>query len=91
MEGQTNGVQPGAVVAVGKVQDSLPTPDLKGVRALVDSQTKSIGVIQPPPDIRAIVDKTAQFVAKNGKSCPLFTSTFFVFTVRIRISCLMAY
>lgn len=29
-------------------------------------QTKAIGVILPPPDIRAIVDKTAQFVAKNG-------------------------
>jgi len=26
-----------------------------------------IGVIIPPPDIRAVVDKTAQFVAKNGK------------------------
>lgn len=26
------------------------------------------GVIRPPPDIRAIVDKTAQFVAQHGKS-----------------------
>lgn len=26
------------------------------------------GIIYPPPDIRAIVDKTARFVAKNGKS-----------------------
>ncbi|KAJ8599334.1 hypothetical protein CTAYLR_005322 [Chrysophaeum taylorii] len=26
------------------------------------------GLIKPPPDIRAIVDKTAQFVARNGKS-----------------------
>jgi len=26
-----------------------------------------IGVIIPPPDIRAVADKTAQFVAKNGK------------------------
>ncbi|CAM9217321.1 unnamed protein product, partial [Phaeothamnion confervicola] len=31
-------------------------------------QGKVTGVIQPPPDIRAIVDKTARFVAKNGKS-----------------------
>jgi len=33
---------------------------------LVDSHTRALGVIQPPPDIRAIVDKTAQFVARNG-------------------------
>lgn len=26
------------------------------------------GVIQPPPDTRVVVDKTAQFVARNGKS-----------------------
>ena len=26
------------------------------------------GIIRPPPDIRAIVDKTALFVARNGKS-----------------------
>lgn len=31
--------------------------------------TKQVkGIIYPPPDIRAIVDKTARFVAKNGKS-----------------------
>ena len=34
---------------------------------LVDSHTRALGVIQPPPDIRAIVDKTAQFVARNGE------------------------
>ena len=26
------------------------------------------GVIIPPPEIRAVADKTAQFVARNGKS-----------------------
>lgn len=31
-------------------------------------QGKVVGVIIPPPEIRAVVDKTAQFVAKNGKS-----------------------
>jgi Surp module len=31
-------------------------------------QGKVRGIIQPPPDIRAIADKTARFVAKNGKS-----------------------
>lgn len=34
--------------------------------APVASQTKSIGMIHPPPDIRSIVDKTATFVARNG-------------------------
>jgi hypothetical protein len=40
--------------------------DIEQVKKLL-TQTKAIGVILPPPDIRAIVDKTAQFVAKNGK------------------------
>lgn len=31
-------------------------------------QGKVSGIIFPPPDIRAIVDKTALFVAKNGKN-----------------------
>jgi splicing factor 3A subunit 1 len=32
------------------------------------SQGKVSGIIIPPPEIRAVVDKTAQFVARNGKS-----------------------
>ncbi|KAI7845146.1 hypothetical protein COHA_001191 [Chlorella ohadii] len=48
----------GAIVPVGVAKTALP-------EALV-TQTKAIGVILPPPDIRAIVDKTAQFVARNG-------------------------
>ena len=31
-------------------------------------QGKVTGLIIPPPEIRAVVDKTAQFVARNGKS-----------------------
>lgn len=31
-------------------------------------QGKVTGVIIPPPEIRAVVDKTAQFVGKNGKT-----------------------
>ena len=27
----------------------------------LETQTHAVGIIQPPPDIRAIVDKTAQF------------------------------
>uniref|UniRef100_A0A7N0RHY0 Splicing factor 3A subunit 1 n=1 Tax=Kalanchoe fedtschenkoi TaxID=63787 RepID=A0A7N0RHY0_KALFE len=34
--------------------------------ATVATHTRTIGIIHPPPDIRSIVDKTSQFVAKNG-------------------------
>lgn len=54
----------GQLVAVGKLVNSLPAPDFAGLT--IESQTNAIGLIHPPPDIRAIVDKTAQFVAKNG-------------------------
>ncbi|KAK7280358.1 hypothetical protein RJT34_25421 [Clitoria ternatea] len=40
--------------------NSVPAP------ATVATHTRTIGIIHPPPDIRTIVDKTAQFVAKNG-------------------------
>ena len=66
--GVMNGVAPGAVVAVSEVTDALPAPDLGGLT--IESQTNAIGLIHPPPDIRAIVDKTAQFVAKNGAEMP---------------------
>ena len=61
---------PGALVPAGPVKSVLPSPNLSAVR--VDTQTRAIGLIQPPPDIRAIVDKTAQFVAKNGKTEAIF-------------------
>lgn len=32
------------------------------------SSGKVVGVIIPPPDIRLVVDKTALFVSRNGKS-----------------------
>ncbi|KAL2524697.1 putative splicing factor 3A subunit 1 [Abeliophyllum distichum] len=38
--------------------NSLPTT--------VATHTRTIGIIYPPPDIRNIVDKTTQFVVKNG-------------------------
>jgi splicing factor 3A subunit 1 len=63
-------VEAGAIVAVGQVQKAsgsvVNQADIEQVRKLL-TQTKAIGVILPPPDIRAIVDKTAQFVAKNGE------------------------
>ncbi|KAK9825176.1 hypothetical protein WJX81_003205 [Elliptochloris bilobata] len=55
------------MVAVGEARSVLPRTDLSGVKG-VDTQTHAIGIIHPPPDIRAIVDKTAQFVARNGLS-----------------------
>ena len=57
---------PGAIVAVGEARSVLPTPDLSKVKS-VDTHTRALGIIQPPPDIRAIVDKAASFVAKNGE------------------------
>ncbi|KAI3421650.1 uncharacterized protein J3R85_012002 [Psidium guajava] len=38
----------------------------KATPASVATHTRTIGIIHPPPDIKNIVDKTAQFVAKNG-------------------------
>lgn len=56
--------QTNTLVAVGSAGTYVPG-DLEAIKKLV-TQTKAIGVILPPPDIRAIVDKTAQFVARNG-------------------------
>ncbi|KAF1318383.1 Splicing factor 3 subunit, partial [Globisporangium splendens] len=36
--------------------------------ATATAQGRVTGLIVPPPDIRAVVDKTAQFVARNGRS-----------------------
>ena len=58
-----------AIVAVGEAKSVLPKPKLGGLKHVVDTQTHAIGLVTPAPDIRAIVDKTAQFVAKNGKQC----------------------
>ncbi len=59
--------QNGAVVAQGEARDVLPSPDLSNLRGTAPAtHTKAVGVIYPPPDIRAIVDKTASFVARNG-------------------------
>ncbi|KAL2902592.1 putative splicing factor 3A subunit 1 [Bienertia sinuspersici] len=44
----------------GENQDKASKP------SSVATHTRTIGIIHPPPDIRNIVDKTAQFVAKNG-------------------------
>jgi hypothetical protein len=89
--------QNGAIVPVGEVRSSLPKPDLAGVVA-VESHTKQLGLIYPPPDIRAIVDKTAVFVANHGElqfpslpsSCRLFSSRSFQ-QVRVLVRSLIAF
>lgn len=52
----------GAVVAVGAPRAAL----LDSGTEVPETQTRKIGLIYPPPDIRAIADKTALYVAKNG-------------------------
>lgn len=61
----------GAIVPVGEVRSALPAPNLSAVKG-VETQTRAIGLIHPPPDIRAIVDKTAGFVGKNGEDACSF-------------------
>ncbi|KAJ3693312.1 hypothetical protein LUZ60_008792 [Juncus effusus] len=47
-------------------EDMDQDPPEQAAPAPVPTHTRPIGIIHPPPDIRAIVEKTAQFVAKNG-------------------------
>lgn len=47
---------------VGMDGTSVDTEEAKA------KQGKVTGIIIPPPEIRAVADKTAQFVARNGKS-----------------------
>ncbi len=55
-----------AIVAVGDAKTSSTyIPDIEGLKKVL-THTRAVGVVLPPPDIRAIIDKTAQFVAKNG-------------------------
>jgi hypothetical protein len=56
--------QNGAIVAVSAVKASLASIP---TAATVETHTQKLGLIVPPPDIRAIADKTAQFVSKNGE------------------------
>jgi splicing factor 3A subunit 1 len=62
------GAGPGAVVADADMAEvAADSAVADEVVAEGDAPaTKSIGLIQPPPDMKSIVDKTAAFVAKNG-------------------------
>ncbi|KAL4540028.1 hypothetical protein Ndes2437B_g01636 [Nannochloris sp. 'desiccata'] len=60
---EENGSGGGQLVAVGQARSALS----HGVTGEgMETHTHVIGVIAPPPDIRAIADKTAAFVARNG-------------------------
>jgi len=66
--GEVHDASSNALVAVGEVRTHLPpAEELLAIKKLA-TQTKAIGIILPPPDIRAIIDKTSQFVAKHGAS-----------------------
>ncbi|RLN42944.1 uncharacterized protein C2845_PM01G35500 [Panicum miliaceum] len=60
----------GAVGDADKQQQTAPPTPPPGAKAdppaTVATHTRTIGIIHPPPDIRAIIEKTAVFVAKNG-------------------------
>lgn len=55
----------GTLVAVGQARSVL---QFGASGEPVDTHTHTVGLIVPPPDIKAIADKTAQFVARNGAS-----------------------
>ncbi|KAJ9141247.1 hypothetical protein P3X46_031804 [Hevea brasiliensis] len=57
-------VPPSQVLEQSSKEDKTANEDQN--KAPVATHTRTIGIIHPPPDIRNIVDKTAQFVAKNG-------------------------
>ena len=63
-----------SIVPVGEVKTVTPSlpvaPSNDALRPA--TQTGAIGVILPPHDIRGIADKTAQFVARNGKRQHLY-------------------
>ena len=55
-----------SLVAVSDARTPAPL-SAAGLVSSSQQGTAPIGVIIPPPDLRAIVDKTAQFIAKNGE------------------------
>ena len=54
----------GTLVAVGAAKSALPAP-------LLDSHTRAVGVIVPPPDIRCAVMAAAAAGRRHGAPAPL--------------------
>ncbi|KAK1552272.1 hypothetical protein Q3G72_013573 [Acer saccharum] len=67
-DGNLNPFPPSQVTEQQK--EEIPVSDeqskANSTPASVATHTRTIGIIHPPSDIRNIVDKTSQFVAKNG-------------------------
>ncbi|XP_022725443.1 probable splicing factor 3A subunit 1 [Durio zibethinus] len=59
------GTLPPSQVPENQTEEVL-TNEEQNKASSIATHTRTIGIIHPPPDIRNIVDKTAQFVAKNG-------------------------
>ncbi|KAL7158116.1 hypothetical protein ABFS83_02G120200 [Erythranthe nasuta] len=66
-DGNLGPLPPAQVVEDSIDEDQMNVDDnSNSAPASVATHTRTIGIIYPPPDIRNIVDKTTQFVAKNG-------------------------
>jgi splicing factor 3A subunit 1 len=55
-----------AAAATAPAPAPAPAPAAMEEDDAPESSRKAVGVIQPPPDMKSIVEKTAAFVAKNG-------------------------
>ncbi|KDP43277.1 hypothetical protein JCGZ_24198 [Jatropha curcas] len=65
-DGDISDIPPSQVTEQKLPNEDDKTANEEQSKAPVATHTRTIGIIHPPPDIRNIVDKTAQFVAKNG-------------------------
>ncbi|QDZ19966.1 subunit 1 of splicing factor 3A [Chloropicon primus] len=67
-EGDGAGQGGGALVSVSDAKTRLTSSAYTSGLDQSAQGAGTIGLILPPPDLRAIVDKTAQFIAKNGEA-----------------------
>ncbi|KAG0467354.1 hypothetical protein HPP92_018934 [Vanilla planifolia] len=65
-DGDLGPTPPAQVIDESREEHTKPTPVAVPPPPSVATHTRTIGIIHPPPDIRTIIDKTANFVAKNG-------------------------
>jgi splicing factor 3A subunit 1 len=67
-------VAPPATSSVDDIDDGpseMPDgvePDKKAEKKTIDTFTKAIGIIEPPPDLKLVVDRTADFVRRVGRA-----------------------
>ncbi|CAM6109825.1 unnamed protein product [Calypogeia fissa] len=60
------GSTPGKGAAASRTTGGSTADRSTADRSSVVTPTKNGGILHPPPDVRCIVDKTAEFVAQNG-------------------------